>query len=93
MCKESIGNIKYNSIRDYATKNNSNYKQIIVKFDLLTRAVNLFQNMYFYFSKQFNSTGEIIMMHFAHRAVMVYIRYKRMPGRTTTIFPRYLGVS
>ena len=39
MCKESIGNIKYNSIRDYATNNNSNCKQIIVKFDFLTRAV------------------------------------------------------
>ena len=30
------------------------------------------QNIYFYFSKQYNSTGEIIMMHVAHRAVMVY---------------------
>ena len=37
----------------------------------------LLQNMYFYFSKQVKSTGEIIMMHVAHRAVMVYIGYKK----------------
>ena len=29
----------------------------------------LLQNIYFYFSKQVKSTGEIFMMHIAHRAV------------------------
>ena len=36
-----------------------------------------FQNIYFYFSNQYNSTGEIIMMHVALRAVMVYIRSRK----------------
>ena len=54
---------------------------------MATEAHTLFSEYLLIFCKQVRITGEIVLIHIAHKTVIVYNREKWLPGHATHYYP------